>query len=765
MRAHIVERDSSGAVKRQFIEGKLLGKGGFAKCYQVTDCATNEELAVKMIDKASLTKPKTKQKLLSEIKIHSTMRHPNVVHYRHCFEDDHYVYILLELCTEQTLMEHSKRKRRFSESETSYLMNQCIKGIRYMHDNAVIHRDLKLSNLLLSDKMEVKIADFGLATQLDYDGERKRTVCGTPNYIAPEILEGGHRGHSFEVDVWSLGVIMYTLLVGKPPFEMADMKSTYKRICQVSYSFPANLEISSEARNLIRRILQADPERRPNLAGIEADPFFTAFPPPSIAPLSLFQPGTANYYAQERRLAETEGYTTNRQARSPMSRMDYLHNVPHRSGSVPRATATSTPRGMPNANPGYLSSGARSSTEWSPGYRGSSLPASRSPSSRSVREGLAPPVLQGGSGQRAGSASMSPSPHHPRTYGASASPQRSSSVASKMGTEYKRMGSYKQAQSGMGVGGQPGPYQHQHQGVQQQPRGVPAPATPEVAMRSPSALSSPYRAFAKEPSVRRQESPSAPMHRIPSAVSPPVASHRFSPKLATPPQVAPVSAPMSMPFEPYATPQQPAQPAPNVAVAAAAAVCAEREDEEERQNLTTMHDVLERTMTHGAAPVEVAPQPEVPTTETSVTRYADFTSKYGLAYLLNNGNVGVSFNDSTKMVWTTATNSIQYVSRGRAGAHGAVPAEDSLYCTIDDYPETLRKKITLITYFRNYLTRSARNDQSPEVVSCSRGKPTIEDTQEEGKMVYIKRWLKTKYAIIFRLSNKSVQVWVLWGKL
>jgi polo-like kinase 1 len=92
--------------------------------------------------------------------------------------------------------------------------------------------------------MEIKLGDFGLATKLDYDGERKKTICGTPNYIAPEILEG-KKGHSYEVDIWSFGVIMYTLLIGKPPFETNDVKTTYKRIKMNSYSFPEHIIISN----------------------------------------------------------------------------------------------------------------------------------------------------------------------------------------------------------------------------------------------------------------------------------------------------------------------------------------------------------------------------------------------------------------------------------------------------------------------------------------------------------------------------------------
>lgn len=103
---------------------------------------------------------------------------------------------------------------------------------------------MKLGNLFLSEKMEIKLGDFGLATKVTQEGEKKKTICGTPNYIAPEVLEG-KAGHSYEVDVWSLGVIAYTLLIGKPPFETNDVKSTYKRIRMNAYSFPEHITISA----------------------------------------------------------------------------------------------------------------------------------------------------------------------------------------------------------------------------------------------------------------------------------------------------------------------------------------------------------------------------------------------------------------------------------------------------------------------------------------------------------------------------------------
>jgi polo-like kinase 1 len=133
---------------------------------------------------------------------------------------------------------------------------------------------LKLGNLFLNEKMEIKLGDFGLATKLEFEGEKKKTICGTPNYIAPEILDG-KVGHSYEVDIWSIGVILYqifiinnfryTLIIGKPPFETPDVKTTYKKIKMNSYSFPEHLPISDGARNLITKILNLDPTRRPSL--------------------------------------------------------------------------------------------------------------------------------------------------------------------------------------------------------------------------------------------------------------------------------------------------------------------------------------------------------------------------------------------------------------------------------------------------------------------------------------------------------------------
>lgn len=158
------------------------------------------------------------------------------------------------------------------EVESQCYVLQIMNGVKYLHQNKIIHRDLKLGNFFLSDKMELKVGDFGLAAKLEFDSEKRHTVCGTPNYIAPEILEN-RSGHSYEVDVWSIGVIIYTLTVGRPPFETPDVKSTYKKIKMGAYSFPEHIPLSENVKSIVSKILTLDPSKRPSVDEIFAHPY------------------------------------------------------------------------------------------------------------------------------------------------------------------------------------------------------------------------------------------------------------------------------------------------------------------------------------------------------------------------------------------------------------------------------------------------------------------------------------------------------------
>eukprot|EP00957_Ditylum_brightwellii_P157298 11971220-Ditylum_brightwellii.AAC.1 len=253
-----------GHTMHRYIRGKLLGKGGFAKVYWCTSEDTGKNYAVKIVPKANLVKTRARQKLQAEIKIHRTLKHKHICEYKHFFEDRTNCYILLEICANQSMNELVKRRKRLTSPEVRYFMSQLLEAVRYMHDENVIHRDLKLGNLFLDKHLRVKVGDLGLATRLKCSDEKRKTICGTPNYIAPEVINGNKetRGHSFEVDIWSMGVICFTCLVGKPPYEAKDVKSTYQRILANDYSWPTHIPIPEDARDLISRMLKTDPASR-----------------------------------------------------------------------------------------------------------------------------------------------------------------------------------------------------------------------------------------------------------------------------------------------------------------------------------------------------------------------------------------------------------------------------------------------------------------------------------------------------------------------
>ncbi|KAF9764635.1 putative cell cycle serine/threonine-protein kinase CDC5 like protein [Nosema granulosis] len=246
---------------------KLLGRGAYAQCFLV-DNGKDEMFAMKIVKKKDIKSKKVLEKLESEIEIHSKLNHPNIVKiYRH-FRNDDYVFMLLELCERGALDCLLKRNGKLKERYVVKFVKQIVGGLLYLHNEMnVVHRDLKLGNLFLDSKLNIKIGDFGLSAMIK-NGERKVTMCGTPNYIAPEVLFGKASGHSYEADVWSLGVIIYTLLIGVPPFQKKNVEEIYKMIKHNNYIFPEDCNLSSEAIDLITKILTTNPLERPTLEEI-----------------------------------------------------------------------------------------------------------------------------------------------------------------------------------------------------------------------------------------------------------------------------------------------------------------------------------------------------------------------------------------------------------------------------------------------------------------------------------------------------------------
>ena len=216
----------------------------------------------KIIHKSRISKPHHKEKISREIELHASLSHRNVVQFFKHFEDSDNIYIMLENCTLKSLVHVQKARVTVTEPEMRYYMAQLCDGVAYIHQQHIIHRDLKLGNLFLTASMAVKIGDFGLATRLGQ--EKKGTICGTPNYISPEVLN--KEGHGFPADVWALGCCMYALLVGAPPFETSTLKETYSRIAENHYTIPDSL--SKGAYHLIKKLLHPNPKQRPSVAAI-----------------------------------------------------------------------------------------------------------------------------------------------------------------------------------------------------------------------------------------------------------------------------------------------------------------------------------------------------------------------------------------------------------------------------------------------------------------------------------------------------------------
>ncbi|KAL9698605.1 hypothetical protein quinque_002046 [Culex quinquefasciatus] len=278
----IPEKLYDASSKKTYKRLRFFGKGGFAKCYEIMDVVSGEVFAGKIVSKKLMMKHNQKEKMTQEITIHRSLNHKNVVGFHSYFDDPQNIYIVLELCKKRSMMELHKRRKIITDYECRYYIHQVLTGVKYLHDKHIIHRDLKLGNLFLNDELHVKIGDFGLATKIEYEGERKKTLCGTPNYIAPEILN--KKGHSYEVDIWSIGCVMYTLLVGQPPFETKSLKDTYTKIRKCDYRIPTTLR--STAAEMICSMLQSDPIKRPNVTSLFDFEFITGSYIPSSLPIS-----------------------------------------------------------------------------------------------------------------------------------------------------------------------------------------------------------------------------------------------------------------------------------------------------------------------------------------------------------------------------------------------------------------------------------------------------------------------------------------------
>merc|ERR1719174_617870 len=255
--------DNSGKITEFYdIDKKKLGEGSYGTVSKCTNKATGVTRAVKSISKAQM---KNLDRFKAEIQIMKIMDHPNIIKLYESFEDHRNIYLILELCVGGELFDRIIDSGHFTEVQAAIVLQNMFRAIFYMHENHICHRDLKPENFLFTtkdpiEKTHLKVIDFGLACKFSADQQLK-TKAGTPYYVAPQVLAGKYNASA---DIWSLGVIMFVLLCGYPPFYGETDADVLARMRTGNFSFnPVDWKnVSEDAKNLIRSLLKMNPKDR-----------------------------------------------------------------------------------------------------------------------------------------------------------------------------------------------------------------------------------------------------------------------------------------------------------------------------------------------------------------------------------------------------------------------------------------------------------------------------------------------------------------------
>ncbi|XP_071194132.1 serine/threonine-protein kinase MARK2-like isoform X14 [Salvelinus alpinus] len=245
---------------------KTIGKGNFAKVKLARHVLTGKEVAVKIIDKTQLNSSSL-QKLFREVRIMKLLNHPNIVKLFEVIETEKTLYLIMEYASGGEVFDYLVAHGRMKEKEARAKFRQIVSAVQYCHQKCIVHRDLKAENLLLDADMNIKIADFGFSNEFTM-GNKLDTFCGSPPYAAPELFQG-KKYDGPEVDVWSLGVILYTLVSGSLPFDGQNLKELRERVLRGKYRIP--FYMSTDCENLLKKFLILNPTKRGSLEQIMKD--------------------------------------------------------------------------------------------------------------------------------------------------------------------------------------------------------------------------------------------------------------------------------------------------------------------------------------------------------------------------------------------------------------------------------------------------------------------------------------------------------------
>ena len=881
-------KDDRGATStRTYVRGRPLGKGGFAVVYAVQDAASGVSYAAKVVAKSTLEKPRARAKILTEIRIHRAVRDGRVVRFARCFEDAANVYILMELCSDKTLADVVKRRGPLSLPEAAAYLREIVPAVASLHRAKIIHRDLKLGNVFLTaagadeafhhrreeddecdandacessssrvrppvgggcsnsnfsggpgsdpelDALDaaggrVKIGDFGLACRLASDDERKTTICGTPNYIAPEVLAGSKGGgHSYEVDVWSIGVILYTLLVGTPPFQTSDVRATYKKIRAGAYEFPGGeassaerdeeassaeatregvkkeggggphraprVRVAKEAEALIRWCLSPRPEDRPTAE--------------EIAGHEILRTGRPDW--------RWEGFAKEEEGKEVGTGGEEVGVAKEAVKEAAKEAAASTEAAVPRDE---SSNEAEAEAKKAEASKASAPRPSAASRAASASKADSRAVSQAASARRSPPRRSPLAPLAPRRANG-ADPRPSSRAPLRVSEEGRRRAAPGAHSSGdasetprrPASNPNPNPRANLRRTTAEKTSSSRPPSASPPARGAVAPRPSPEDAAARRARDQDEDENARPLPGARSAAALRREDGGPSEEDASEDDASEAEAEAEEGMAARANGQGSSSSAAARGVAATAAA------------ETRVGHSAAASASEDASCSIMASFPPL-----WVTRWVDYTSKYGLGYVLSDGTFGVMFNDATKMAQSASQSvdargekgegggggggdRLEYRARQRAGksrsegSSGRADASSSAasssspaplaFSASSPPPEGLEKKAKLMRHFRGYLDgagggaveRSAgglcddaglvesAGDRSGGGHHASSGDGGVyaraaaetatarRDALAAGGassayLPHVKNWLRTRHAILFRLSNRTIQV-------
>ncbi|KAK3254710.1 hypothetical protein CYMTET_36083 [Cymbomonas tetramitiformis] len=272
-----------GLIKEKYKVGKTIGTGGFAVVKLGRHKEENKDYAIKIMGLPPGDTPDSKlerEDIFKEITLLSSIDHPHVINLKEYFVEGNKVYLVTELLTGGELLDAVLDRGTYSEADARACFLQLLKGIEYLHSKNIVHRDLKLENLILAQKGDltnIKIADFGLAKRAAEAA--LQSVCGTPQYVAPEVITTTREdAYTAAVDMWSAGIVLFILLGGYPPFYDESEMVLFEKIRNGQFDFNKSVwdNVSKDAKDLILSLLQVDPTKRPSATQAIADKWFAA---------------------------------------------------------------------------------------------------------------------------------------------------------------------------------------------------------------------------------------------------------------------------------------------------------------------------------------------------------------------------------------------------------------------------------------------------------------------------------------------------------